>query len=74
MDILKFIEKTHPLKFILFFLFVVSVTLNVLQFRTNRELIQQLNNATQPIIIIRPPAENIQPRVGPLDDQLFTSN
>lgn len=70
MDILKFIEKTHPLKFIFFFLFVVSVTLNIAQLRTNRETIEKLKKATRPIILVVPP-EQTQPSIKP-PDELFT--
>jgi len=59
-DILRFIETTHPLKFIMAGFFMISVGLNFAQHASNIKLSELLKRSNRPhIIIIVPDADNI---------------
>lgn len=72
-DILRFLETTHPLKFIFYGFFLISVGINFIQYSRNYNLLKQLNNNYSVKIILVP---KDQPYIIPYikkPDNLFTS-
>jgi len=67
MDILSFIQRTHPLKIIIAGLFLASLLTNYAQFRHSKDLAEKLKQAKQPIIIILPESNEPAPRQPLLD-------
>lgn len=57
MDILSFINRTHPLKFMFAGLLLMSLATNFSQFKHTKKLQQQLEEAKQPVIIVLPESQ-----------------
>lgn len=75
MDILSFINKTHPLKFMFAGLFLMSLVTNFSQFKHTKKLQQQLEEAKQPIIIVLPESQEVpkkQREQPDLYERIFT--
>lgn len=61
-DIIRFIETTHPLKFIFVGLFIISIILNITQHKSNRKLYIELQKKPQTRLWILP-----QPKKGDIE-------
>ena len=72
-DILKFLEKTHPMQIIFVGMFLISVGLNILQHKSNIRLVEELNKKSQPKIFILP-KPNFKPQQDPHKDFIIKLN
>lgn len=72
-DILRFLETNHPLKFICYGFFMISIGLNVLQYSRNTQLLKRIkeNHNIQIIFVPKDPPYLIPHIEQP--DNLFTS-
>ena len=72
-NILRFLETTHPLKFICYGLFMVSVGLNIMQYSRNTKLLKRVNeNHSIQIIFVPKDQPYFIPHIEQ-PDNLFTS-
>lgn len=72
-DIIRFIETTHPIKFILVGIFLISVGLNFVQHSRNGQLLERLNNNHSIKIIFVPKTQQYHIPYIEKPNNFFTS-